>query len=77
MGQLGGDQLRWLDDDLKFRGPSTPIVIFAHVPLWTVYPALAGTRFERAYREAVSSGRPVEFEAPYTGQRHGCYEVRA
>jgi len=51
-------------------------VLMGH-SLWTVYPALAGTRFERAYREAVSSGRPVEFEAPYTGQRHGWYEVRA
>jgi 3',5'-cyclic AMP phosphodiesterase CpdA len=37
LGQIGADQLKWLDDDLKGRGSSTPIVVFAHVPLWTVY----------------------------------------
>jgi 3',5'-cyclic AMP phosphodiesterase CpdA len=38
LGVLGGEQLRWLEDDLKGRGSSTPIVVFAHVPLWAVYP---------------------------------------
>src|SRR5204863_639585 len=38
LGVLGRDQLEWLEDDLKGRGSSTPIVVFAHVPLWTVYP---------------------------------------
>ena len=30
--------LEWLEDDLKGRSSSTPIVLFAHIPLWTVYP---------------------------------------
>lgn len=34
---LGGDQLAWLADDLGGRSSSTPIIIFAHVPLWTIY----------------------------------------
>jgi len=38
MGKLGPDQLRWLEDDLKARSGSTPIVLFAHIPLWAVYP---------------------------------------
>jgi Icc protein len=38
MGKLGPDQLRWLKDDLGSHSPSTPIVIFAHIPLWMVYP---------------------------------------
>jgi 3',5'-cyclic AMP phosphodiesterase CpdA len=38
MGDLGADQLEWLEDDLKARSASTPIVIFAHIPLWTIYP---------------------------------------
>jgi 3',5'-cyclic AMP phosphodiesterase CpdA len=38
MGQLGSDQLAWLKDDLGARSASTPIVLFAHIPLWTVYP---------------------------------------
>ena len=38
LGVLGRDQLEWLEDDLKGRSSSTPIVVFAHVPLWTIYP---------------------------------------
>jgi Icc protein len=37
MGNLGGEQLRWLKNDLAGRSSSTPIVVFAHMPLWTVY----------------------------------------
>src|SRR5712671_6503134 len=38
LGNLGDDQLEWLEDDLKGRSASTPIVVFAHIPLWSVYP---------------------------------------
>jgi Icc protein len=38
MGKLGPDQLAWLKDDLSGRASSTPVVIFAHIPLWSVYP---------------------------------------
>ena len=41
-GNLGAEQLQWLEDDLKGRSKSTPIVVFAHIPLWTVYPTWAG-----------------------------------
>jgi 3',5'-cyclic AMP phosphodiesterase CpdA len=37
LGKLGPEQLEWLEDDLKARAASTPIVVFAHIPLWTVY----------------------------------------
>jgi 3',5'-cyclic AMP phosphodiesterase CpdA len=37
LGNLGNGQLEWLEDDLKGRAASTPIVVFAHIPLWTVY----------------------------------------
>jgi 3',5'-cyclic AMP phosphodiesterase CpdA len=37
LGRLGADQLAWLADDLKDKSASTPIVVFAHIPLWTVY----------------------------------------
>jgi hypothetical protein len=36
LGNLGADQLTWLADDLAGRGASQPIVVFAHIPLWTV-----------------------------------------
>jgi 3',5'-cyclic AMP phosphodiesterase CpdA len=38
LGNLGTDQLAWLEKDLKHLSASTPIVVFAHMPLWTVYP---------------------------------------
>jgi 3',5'-cyclic AMP phosphodiesterase CpdA len=37
MGNLGAEQLAWLADDLKGRTASTPVVLFAHIPLWVVY----------------------------------------
>ena len=38
LGVLGNEQLEWLEADLKSRAEDTPIVLFAHIPLWTVYP---------------------------------------
>jgi 3',5'-cyclic AMP phosphodiesterase CpdA len=38
LGNLGNEQLEWLENDLKGRSKSTPVVLFAHIPLWTVYP---------------------------------------
>jgi 3',5'-cyclic AMP phosphodiesterase CpdA len=38
LGFLGPDQLTWLTKDLAGQTASTPIVIFAHIPLWTIYP---------------------------------------
>ena len=34
---LGADQVAWLADDLRGVRDSTPIIVFAHIPLWTVY----------------------------------------
>jgi len=55
LGALGPAQLEWLANDLKGLSSSTPIVLFAHMPLWTIYapwgwgtadaePALANLR---------------------------------
>ncbi|MFL5617559.1 MAG: metallophosphoesterase [Gemmatimonadaceae bacterium] len=38
LGSLGAEQLAWLKRDVAGLSSSTPIVLFAHVPLWTVYP---------------------------------------
>jgi hypothetical protein len=38
LGNLGHEQLEWLEADLKKRSASTPIVVLAHIPLWTIYP---------------------------------------
>ena len=37
LGNLGQEQLEWLERDLRDRPSSQPIVVFAHIPLWTVY----------------------------------------
>jgi 3',5'-cyclic AMP phosphodiesterase CpdA len=38
LGNLGAEQLAWLEKDLAGRSAETPIVVFAHIPLWTIYP---------------------------------------
>lgn len=38
LGNLGQEQLEWLEKDVKGLSSSTPIVVFAHIPLWAVYP---------------------------------------
>jgi 3',5'-cyclic-AMP phosphodiesterase len=37
LGNLGNPQLEWLERDVKGLSASTPVVVFAHVPLWIVY----------------------------------------
>src|SRR5262245_741307 len=38
MGALGQEQIEWLERDLAPLTSSTPVVVFSHVPLWSVYP---------------------------------------
>jgi 3',5'-cyclic-AMP phosphodiesterase len=38
LGSLGNDQLEWLKKDVANLKSSTPIVVFAHIPLWSIYP---------------------------------------
>jgi Icc protein len=38
LGALGAEQLAWLEADTKHLSKSTPVIVFAHIPLWNVYP---------------------------------------
>jgi Icc protein len=38
LGNLGSEQLEWLEKDVKKLKSSTPVIVFAHIPLWSVYP---------------------------------------
>jgi Icc protein len=38
LGAIGDEQLDWMKKDLSGISASTPIVVFAHIPLWSVYP---------------------------------------
>jgi Icc protein len=37
MASLGDEQLAWLKADLSGRAPSTPVVVLAHIPMWTIW----------------------------------------
>jgi 3',5'-cyclic AMP phosphodiesterase CpdA len=37
LANLGQEQLEWFEKDLRGRSASTPIVVFTHMPLWTIY----------------------------------------
>ena len=37
LGGFGDEQLAWLKDDLAGRSASQPLVLFAHMPMWTIY----------------------------------------
>jgi plastocyanin len=38
LGAIGNEQLDWLEKDVRHLKSSTPVVVFAHIPLWSVYP---------------------------------------
>jgi Icc protein len=38
LGSLGAEQLEWIEKDLKPLSASVPVIVFAHIPLWSVYP---------------------------------------
>jgi Icc protein len=38
LGKLGPEQIQWLQADLRAQPASRPVVVFAHIPLWSVYP---------------------------------------
>ena len=67
LGSLGAEQLAWLDNDLKGRSASTPIVLFAHIPLWMIAPDWGwGTRGRRAgARHAVALRLGDRAERPH------------
>src|SRR5262247_56772 len=48
MGALGEDQIEWLAKDVAPLSSSTPVVVFAHVPLWAVYPQWGWTTEDAA-----------------------------
>ena len=37
LAKLGDEQLEWMEKDVKGLSASTPVVVFAHLPLWTIY----------------------------------------
>ena len=54
LGNLGNEQLEWLEDDVKGRSASQPIVVFAHIPLGRSTRSGAGARKTAHGRSATS-----------------------
>jgi 3',5'-cyclic AMP phosphodiesterase CpdA len=38
LGYLGAEQLAWLKKDLAPLSAETPVLVFAHMPMWSLYP---------------------------------------
>lgn len=57
-GILGNDQIDWLSKDLSGLNHDTPIVIFAHVPLYAIYPKWGWSTQD--------SGRALELLKPFS-----------
>ena len=73
MGNLGADQLAWLKADLAGLSSSTPVVLFAHIPLWMVYEKWGWGTQDGASRsripEAIWIGYCVERSHPSGGAK--------
>ena len=71
LGMLGPEQIAWATADLKHRSSSTPIVVFAHMPLWTIYAAWGwGTgRCRSAVRTAAALRLGHRAQWPYPPDR--------
>jgi 3',5'-cyclic AMP phosphodiesterase CpdA len=68
LGYLGPEQLAWLKNDLKGRSASTPLVVLAHMPLWSVSPEWSWGTDDAA--EAISYLRPFDSVTVLNGHIH-------
>jgi 3',5'-cyclic-AMP phosphodiesterase len=68
MGLIGNDQLDWLRRDLAARPPSTPIVVFTHVPLYALFPSWGWTTQDGA--NALALLRPFDHVTVLYGHIH-------
>jgi 3',5'-cyclic-AMP phosphodiesterase len=72
MGVLGTEQLAWLSDDLKSIPRARPIVVFAHVPLYALYPAWGWTTFDGT--KALAMLAPFDHVTVLNGHIHQVIE---
>ena len=67
-GILGRDQLEWARADLSKQRASTPIVVFAHIPLFAVYPDWGWTTDD--FSELLGMLRPFASVTVLNGHIH-------
>jgi len=71
-GFLGRDQLDWAKGDLAAQKPSTPIVVFAHIPLAAVYPEWGWTTDD--YAELLTYLQPFDSVTVLNGHIHQVFQ---
>ena len=71
-GILGRDQIDWAKHDLALQKPSTPIVVFAHIPLAAVYPDWGWTTDD--YAELLTLLQPFESVTVLNGHIHQVFQ---
>ena len=67
-GLLGRDQLEWAREDLRKQTKDTPVVVFAHIPLYAAYPDWGWTTDD--YAELLAMLRPFESVTVLNGHIH-------
>jgi 3',5'-cyclic AMP phosphodiesterase CpdA len=67
-GVLGSAQLEWLKKDLQSVNHDTPVVVFAHVPLYAVYPPWGWTTKDQA--QALELLKPFSSVTVLNGHIH-------
>ena len=67
-GKLGEEQLAFVERDLAAQKRSTPIVVFAHVPLYALYPAWGWTTEDGA--RVLAALRPFDAATVLSGHIH-------
>ena len=67
-GMLGRDQLEWVRSDLAAQRSNTPIVVFAHIPLYAVYPQWGWTTDD--YMELLAMLRRFDSVTVLNGHIH-------
>jgi 3',5'-cyclic AMP phosphodiesterase CpdA len=71
-GILGRDQLDWAKRDLAMQTSSTPIVVFAHIPLAAVYPEWGWTTDD--YAELLTYLQPFDSVTVLNGHIHQVFQ---
>jgi 3',5'-cyclic AMP phosphodiesterase CpdA len=71
-GILGRDQLDWAKRDLATQKASTPIVVFAHIPLAAVYPEWGWTTDD--YAELLTYLQPFDSVTVLNGHIHQVFQ---
>ena len=77
VGEMSRDELGWLRDDLAHAGPTCPVIVASHIPLWTTFDERRGVgRFNEPawlimnYEAVLEALRPYNVKLILQGHLH-------